>query len=758
MTHSITLSPQQFTRDLTAGMVVFLVALPLCLGVAMACGAPLFAGVVAGIVGGVLVGWLSGSHTSVSGPSPAATAVVAAQIALLGSFEAFLVAVIIAGVIQIGLGIARAGFISAFFPSSVIKGLLAAIGVILILKQIPHLFGHDTDPEGEMSFDQPDHETTFSELGQILSDIHPAAAVIGLLSLGLLVLWDWYGPLKKSFIPAPLIVVIVGVGLSLFFRGLGDPWVIGAKHLVEVPVAKSFSSFFDLLHRPDFSQWLNPKVYTAAIAIASVASLESLLNIEAVDKLDPRQRTSPPSRELVAQGVGNISSGLLGGIPIASVIVRSSVNINAGSQSKLSAIVHGLLILLSVVLLPTWLNLIPLSCLAAILLYTGIKLASPVLVKQMWTQGRYQFIPFATTVFAIVLTDLVTGVLIGLGVSLAFILNSNFRHPIRRTIEKQLGGEVVHIELANQVSFLNRAALQKVFDTLPRGSHLLLDAQRTDYIDPDVLDLIRDFKTQSAPPRGVDVSLLGFRSKYRLKDQIQYLDHSTRELQATLTPAEVLRILKEGHERFRSGRRLTRDLARQVIATAQGQHPLAVVLSCIDSRAPTELIFDQGVGDVFSIRVAGNIPTEEVLGSLEYSCAVAGAKLVLVMGHTRCGAVTTAVQLACTRETAVSKTGCEHIEPILQQIQGSIDGDELKSYERLNDAGRESFVNEVACTNVRRTVASIIERSEALAGLVREGRIAIVGAIYDVKTGEMTFLTGESQDQSMLEGYNRCGT
>jgi carbonic anhydrase/SulP family sulfate permease len=355
-----------------------------------------------------------------------------------------------------------------------------------------------------------------------------------------------------------------------------------------------------------------------------------LLSLEAIDKIDPQQRTSPPSRELLAQGIGNVAAGLIGGLPLTSVIVRSSVNINAGGKTKFAAVVHGILLLVSVALLPAWLNAIPLSCLAAILLVTGVKLISPALVKQMWSEGRYQFIPFAATIVAIVLTDLLIGILIGLAVSIGFILNSNMRRPMRRFVEKHLGGDVLHIELANQVSFLNRAALANVLDGVPRGGDVLLNAKNTHYIDPDVLDLIRDFKEQRGPARGVEVSLLGFRRKYELDDQIQYADYSTLELQHALTPQQVLQILKDGHERFRTGRRLTRDLARQVNATANGQHPLAVVLSCIDSRTPAELIFDLGVGDIFSVRIAGNIISRKVLASVEYGCAVAGAKLILV--------------------------------------------------------------------------------------------------------------------------------
>ncbi len=726
-------------RDLTAGLVVFLVALPLCLGVALASGAPLLSGVLAGIVGGILVGMMSGSATSVSGPSAGSAAVVAVLIAAL-EFPAFLLAVVFAGLIQIALAIARAGFIAAFFPSSVIKGLLAAIGVILVLKQVPHLLGHDADPQGDMAFQQPDHANTFTELWHMFGHIHVGAVLIGLGSVALLVLWANLKPLKKSVVPAPLIVVLFGVGLSLIFRQLGESWAVEPSNFVQVPVADSLAGFAGFLQWPDFSQWSNPAVYTAGLTIAAVASLETLLNLEAVDKIDPQQRTSPPNRELLAQGIGNLVAGLIGGIPITSVIVRSSVNINAGGQTKLAAIVHGVLLLVSVALLPLWLNMIPLSCLAAILLFTGVKLASPKLVRQMWKEGAYQFVPFALTVVAIVFTDLLIGVLIGLAVSLGAILNSNRRRPIRRFVEKHLGGDVLHIELANQVSFLNRASLLKVLDAVPRGGHVLLDAQNTDYIDPDVLDLLRDFTEQTAPARGVKVSLLGFRSKYQFQDRTQYVDYSTRELQSQLSPQQVLTILKDGHERFRTGERLTRDLGRQVHATAGGQHPLAVVLSCIDSRAPAELIFDLGLGDIFSIRIAGNIISREVLGSMEYACAVAGAKLILVMGHTRCGAVTAAVELACSAETAVQATGCQHIEPIVQVIQQSIDPLTCQRLAQLSASEKEAFVDAVSRGNVSRVAEMVLQQSQMLSRLHQDGRIAIIGAIYNIATGEIEFL------------------
>jgi len=492
---------------------------------------------------------------------------------------------------------------------------------------------------------------------------------------------------------------------------------------------------------PDFSQWANPTVYTAGLTIAAVASLETLLNLEAVDKIDPQQRRSPPSRELWVQGIGNVTCGLVGGLPISSAIVRSSVNVNSGSKTKLSTIVHGTLLLGCVLLIPSWLNVIPLSCLAAILLITGTKLARPALFKQMWSEGRYQFIPFALTMVAIIFTDLLVGVLIGLAVGLSFILMSNLRQPIRRFEEKHLGGEVLHIALANQVSFLNRAALSKVFDEVPPGGHVLLDAVDTDYIDPDILDLIRDFREKTAPARGVEVSVIGFREQYQIADQVQYVDYSTRELQSQITPQQVLEVLKNGNERFRSGKRLTRDLVGQVRATAAGQHPLAVVLSCIDSRSPAELIFDLGLGDVFVVRIAGNVVSAYVLGSMEYACAVAGAKLILVLGHTRCGAVTTAVKTARLTEPLDQVTGCQHIEPILRDIQTAIDSNATRDYDQLPPPEQNALVDNVARANVLHTVAMIAQQSQTLSALVAEGRILIVGAMYDVASGAIEILS-----------------
>ncbi|QQR90173.1 MAG: bifunctional SulP family inorganic anion transporter/carbonic anhydrase [Myxococcales bacterium] len=733
------ISLKHLGKDATAGLVVYLVALPLCLGIALASDAPLAAGLISGILGGLVVGSLSASHTSVSGPAAGLAAVVAAQIAQFGSFSAFLVAVVLAGVIQVALGLARAGFIASFFPSSVIKGLLAGIGVILLLKQLPHVLGHDADVEGEMAFLQPDGENSITELLAAFFDIQPGAALIGVCSVILLLLWDRIRLLKKSPIPGPLVVVLLGVGVNWLLKLLGSQWVIDGEHLVQVPVGQKGEIFSQLLVFPDWSVLVNPAIYFAAFTLALVASLETLLNLDAVDELDPKQRHSPPNRELIAQGIGNVFTGLIGGIPMTSVIVRSSVNIDSGNKTKLSAIFHGVLLLISVLVFPHLLNSIPLAALAAILLVTGLKLASPALFRKMWVEGKQQFLPFAATVVFIVLTDLLTGVLIGLAVAIAFILRSNFRRPLRLFKEKHIGGEVLRIELASQVSFLNRASLEKALRSVAQGGNVLIDARKTEYIDPDILDLIYEFRAKTAPAHDVTLSLLGFKDEYKqLDDRIEFVDYSTQELQAALDSDAVLDILKEGNARMCRGERLTRDLKRQISGTASGQAPLAVILSCIDSRTPAEHVFDLGIGDIFSVRIAGNIAREKVLASIEYGCKVAGAKLIVVMGHTSCGAVTAAVNFKLANERASEETGCEHLDVLTDEIQKAMP---LVSSEVVGDdpLRKQGYIDEVARANVVQTI-DVIRKSTTIDALLREGAVHIVGAMYDVSKGNVKFI------------------
>jgi len=730
---------QSIGKDLIAGTVVFLVALPLCIGIAHASGAPVIAGIISGILGGIVVGLLSGSHISVSGPAAGLAAIVLSQIEVLGSYEAFLLAVAISGILQIGLGALRAGVLANYFPTNVIRGLLAAIGVILILKQLPHLVGHDTDYEGEMAFLQADGRNTFSEIAQAVRAFLPGAALVGLSCIAMLFVWE-KSRLKKSLFPAPLAAVLLGVAISELLRVSGSSWIIEESHLVEVPIVGVNGQGWDtIFSMPDWSQWNNPKIYTAAITLAIVASLETLLNLEATDKLDPQKRVSPPNRELFAQGVGNVAAGMIGGMPMTSVIVRGSVNVSAGARTRLSCITHGVLLTVCVFLIPSLLNHIPLAALAAILVATGFKLASPKLFMQMAKGGRAQFIPFAITVLAIVFTDLLIGVIIGLAVSLIFVLNSNFRRGMTIIKEEHVGGIVNRVELANQVSFLNRSALMRTLSSFGPGEQVVIDARTTDYIDPDIYGLIQTFRDEIAPAHGVIVSLIGFKNHYQLEDHVQYVDVTTREVQEKLTPARVLQVLKDGNERFVSGQRLQRDLIRQVDATSDGQHPMAVVLSCIDSRSPAEILFDLGLGDIFSVRLAGNVLSRKVLGSMEFACKVAGAKLILVLGHTSCGAVKATCDIVGKGLDTVQATGLTNLPSLVEPISKAVHMETTTMQNR--DGSNYEFVDRVAAIHVHNVMLAIRQGSPTLRDMIDAGQIQVAGAMYNVKSGQVEFMS-----------------
>ena len=506
--------------DLSAGIVVFLIAVPLCLGIALASGAPLFSGMISGIIGGIVVGTLSKSHTSVSGPAAGLAAVVLVAIQTLGSYEAFLLAVVLAGLFQIALGFARAGSIADYFPSSVIKGMLTAIGIIIILKQIPHALGYDHTAEGAESFVENDGSNTFSSIWTALTEfIHPGAILVALMAIGIMLVWDKPFIKKRlSSVPGALVAVITAVLLNQLLKSFGDPWAIRQEHLVSIPIAQSMGEFIGLFTMPDFTQWANPAIYTTAFTLCVVASIETLLSIEAVDRIDPQMRISDTNRELKAQGIGNLISGLVGGLPITSVIVRSSANIDANSRSKMSAIFHGILILVCVALIPTILNLIPLAALAAILILTGYKLAKPKMFKTMYTNGKYQWWPFIITVVAVVFTDLLTGVGIGLAASVVSILVGNMKNAYKFKKEKYHDGDIIHIHLSQEVSFLNKAGIKHTLNKLPKNSKVLIDARGTAYIDFDILEIIREFNEVKAPLKNIQVNLRGFKEAYNLGD------------------------------------------------------------------------------------------------------------------------------------------------------------------------------------------------------------------------------------------------
>jgi MFS superfamily sulfate permease-like transporter len=518
-----TFSLKNLRTDIPSSIVVFLVALPLCLGVALASNAPLFSGIIAGIIGGIVIGSLSGSQLSVSGPAAGLTAIVSAAVLKLPSFETFLLSVMICGLLQIVLGFIKAGVIGDYIPNSVIKGMLAAIGLILILKQFPHLIGYDKDVEGDQAFIQIDNENTFSGIINALNHITPVAVLIGVLSLVFQIFWEKLVAKKKGFlkmIPAPLIVVLIGVGINELFKLNGSKFSIDPQHMVNLPIAGSASEFFSFFTFPDFSHLLESHVWITGLTLALVASLETLLSIEAIDNLDTFKRVTNKERELKVQGVGNFISGMIGGLPITSVIVRSSANHNAGARSKMSTIMHGMLLLLCVAMIPSILNLIPKSALAAILIYTGYKLAKPTLFKFYYQKGWDQFMPFVITISAILLTDLLIGVIIGIVVGLFFVLRSNFRTAVFIVHDKNK----YLFRLRKDVSFMNKPVIKNKLEEVPEDSFVLIDASRADFIDKDIVEVIEDFMIH-APLKNIKVEI----RKSMIKEQgftSELFDHS----------------------------------------------------------------------------------------------------------------------------------------------------------------------------------------------------------------------------------------
>ncbi len=496
-------------HDIPASIVVFLVAMPLCLGIALASGAPLFAGLISGIIGGIVVGALSGSPLGVSGPAAGLAVIVLNAITDLGGFEIFLVAVIIAGIIQLIMGFAKAGIIAYFFPSSVIHGMLAGIGIIIFLKQIPHAFGYDKDPEGDFEFNQLDGHNTFDELIYMQDFISPGVVIISIVSLLILILWDTKFFKKMKFtklVQGPLVAVIAGIILNSFFKGI--PGLnISADHMVSVPIPETAEAFFGNFSLPDFSALANPKVYVTAVIIAVVASLETLLCVEASDKQDTMKRITPTNRELKAQGIGNIIAGFVGGLPVTQVIVRSSANQQSGGKTKASTIIHGMLLLLSVVAIPHVLNLIPLGVLAAILLVVGYKLAKPSMFKRMYKEGFGQFVPFVVTILGIVFTDLLMGIALGLVVAIFIILRNNFKIPFQLQQFSAEGQRKFKIILSQDVTFLNKASVLNVLKEIPSNAFVEINATDAQYIHFDVVEIIEDFEI-NAKMHNIEVEVI----------------------------------------------------------------------------------------------------------------------------------------------------------------------------------------------------------------------------------------------------------
>ncbi len=489
----------EIKNDLAASVVVFFVAVPLCLGIALASGAPLFAGIIAGIVGGIIVGLASGSPLGVSGPAAGLAVIVLTSIAALGSWPAFLLAVVIAGILQIIMGFAKAGFIAYFFPSSVIKGMLTGIGILIILKQIPHALGYDKDPEGDVFYRQADGETTLSSLTRAFEMITPGALIIAVVSILIMILWDQV-LIKKhkifQLLQGPIVVVLFGILMNYLYQTGALNFSLADDQVVRLPVANNLKDFFSFFTFPDFSAISNLKVWETAVVLAIVASLETLLCVEATDKMDPLKRVTPTNRELKAQGLGNIVSGFVGGLPITQVIVRSSANIAFGGKTKMSAILHGIFLLISALTIAGWLNMIPLASLAAILIMVGYKLAKPSLFRKMYKLGWEQFVPFMVTIVAILLTDLLKGITAGLIVGGFYALLHSYRnsHYMKETITTEDGIQTYHLVLAEEVSFFNKANVMKELECIPENSKVIIDFSNSKSVAYDVLELIRDYE------------------------------------------------------------------------------------------------------------------------------------------------------------------------------------------------------------------------------------------------------------------------
>lgn len=510
---------KHFKTDLSAGLVVFLIALPLCLGISLASGAPLFAGIISGIIGGIVVGFFSSSSINVSGPAASVALVIYTAVQTFGSYEAILIAVVLAGVLQIILGFLKAGTIAYFFPNAMIKGILASIGLVLILKQIPHALGINDVLEGAESFNQTDGSNTFSTIVYTLQNIGWGSTIITVVSLAIIILWD--RPQMKEmvffqFFPSALAAVITAIGISFLYNIYFPELALKANNLVQLPSAANFGEFFGFFSFPDFSQIVNPQIITIALSITFIASLETLLSTEAGDKLDPYKRKTSTNRELKAQGIGNIVAGLIGGLPITAVIVRTSANVNSGGRTKISTITHGIIMLVCVALIPTVLNLIPLAALSAVLFVVGYKLTSYPIYKSVFDQGKKQFLPFSITIITVLFTDLITGIIVGGTVAVFFILRDNYKNAYLYNKVSHEGEEKTIIKLAEEVSFLNKADIMLFLDHIPNNHSVVIDGSKSLFIHPDIFDIIDDFE-QGAQYKNIKLELIDLADRNKSK-------------------------------------------------------------------------------------------------------------------------------------------------------------------------------------------------------------------------------------------------
>ncbi|PRX44086.1 bifunctional SulP family inorganic anion transporter/carbonic anhydrase [Salegentibacter salegens] len=720
-------------KDIPSSIVVFLVALPLCLGIALASGAPLVSGLISGIIGGIVIGSVSHSSVSVSGPAASLTAVVLASIASLGSFEVFLMAVVLGGVFQFILGILKAGLIADYMPSNIIKGLLAAIGIILIIAQLPYAIGFIEDSGANFGSRDNMFEQVAAMFKNFFYSLHPGAVVLSLISLVIIIFWE-KSPLKNfKLLPPSLIVVILGVFLNLLFKYIAPVLHLGEKYLVNIPEIDRVS---ELITFPDFTSITNPDVWGVAITITLIASIASLLAIEAADEIDPHKRKTPPNRELVAQGVGNTIAGLVGGIPLTSVIVRSSVNINAGAETKLSTILHGIFLLLSVLFLSSILNLIPLSSLAVILLVVGYKLASWDVISTMYKKGWNQFIPFVVTVVAIILTDLLIGIFIGSLVSIFFLLRSNYHNAFFIENTKIFKGETIRLELSNEVSFFNKASIKNSLWNVPQNSNLIIDATFASYIDHDILEIFEDFKTTFAEENNINVSIIGLKDKYSAGKELDFVREDIEESKEKSTPQEILEYLKDGNSRYVDGKLVSRRLRNKELMDFINSPPLATVVNCIDLREPLNVMMNTGIGDLIPIRAAGNLVDSHIIKSIEIASKQQGARFILIMGNS-----SNKIYLEALKE--YMKNGYQEPDSLIaealkaKQIPVTFEEKDLHTYADL-----------ITRWSIKESQRRIIKQNPYLKERIAQGKLGLATAFFNRENGKIEF--SELYDPAMV--------
>lgn len=710
------LSVKDIKYDLPAGIAVFFVAVPLCLGIAHASGAPLISGLITGIIGGVLAGLISNSQLSVSGPAAGLTAIALAGITKLGSFEAFLLATVLAGVLQIIMGSFKAGFIATYIPSTVIKGMLSAIGLILIIKQFPHLIGYDIEAMGVQEFNdtaqdlnaaKPEGENTLTILLEGINNLNQGVLIIGLVSLAFLIVWDKFFQQKFKAVPGALIVVLIGVCINYVYQNFLFVFPLSADHFVNIPKIDSFLEFSHVSTFPDWSAFGKFALYSTAFTIAIVASIETLLSVEAVDKLDPQKRKTPANRELIAQGVGNTLAGLLGGLPMTAVIVRGSVNVSAGAKTKLSTIIHGILIVVAVMFFAQIMNLIPLASLAAVLIYTGYKLLAPEHFWEHYKRGWGQLIPFAVTVLAIVFSDLLVGVTIGVVTSLVFIVMEDYKGTVLTVNDL---GKRRRIVLGENITFLHKPKLVKIFDEMPNDLIVEIDGSRNFYIDKDILEVIEDFK-QQAPQKNIELIIGGI--KQMENEDLQESMRKSYERLFTNNEKWVAARTAEDPEYF----------TKQAV----GQTPQYLFIGCSDSRVPANEITGTDAGEMFVHRNVANLIVNtdiNMLSVVQYSVEVLNVKHIIVCGHYGCGGVKEAMN---NRSNGIIDKWLRNIKDVIRLHKDELDSihDEHKKYDRLVEL------------NVREQVINLMKTSFIQKNKAQYGFPEINGWVYDISTGKI---------------------